>query len=80
MSHWRDEHDNGCDKLELPGLKEPLYLEHECWSCHGKEGVTGTEYPYDSENNGQCVVCKGKGFCPSESGEAIIRFLKNHGG
>ena len=70
---WRNPHDNDCAKLELPGLKEPLYLERECW-CKDKKTPRGA-WPY---KDGVCSLCKDTGYEPTEAGKTILEFLKRH--
>lgn len=63
-------------KLDLPGLVDPILLDTECWECHGEKEKEGSGYPFDDD--GTCMVCKGKGYALTCSGEAILQLLERH--
>ncbi len=56
-------------------LNNEIALDKICWNCRG---VNLREHNESLWEDGVCSICKGKGYEPTDAGQAIIGLVKRH--
>ena len=69
------------DRISIVVLNNEVDLDRLCWNCsgHGKDKAPVKNSPFWTDD-GECEICDGIGYELTDTGRAILKFLKRHEG